>query len=214
MIFHRFASTVAASVFLFTVSASLSAQTVLRAGWRVQSSAQVPASGGQISEPGFSTRDWYPTSAPQTVFAVLVENGVYKNPYFGMNLRSFPGVEYKIGGQFANEEMPENSPFAVPWWYRTEFQAPTSKAPLQYWLEFRGINYRANIWLNGKKVAGADEVVGAFRRYQFNVTPYIRPEMANVLAVEVLAPKSGHLGIAWVDWNPTPPHKGMGLRPV
>src|ERR1700746_1490116 len=106
MIFHRFASAAAASVFLFTVSASLSAETVLRAGWRVQTAAQVPASGGQISEPGFSTRGWYPTSAPKTVFAVLVENGVYKNPYFAMNLRSFPAVEYKIGGQCVHYEMP------------------------------------------------------------------------------------------------------------
>ncbi len=89
----------------------------------MQSSAQVPASGSQVSEPGFSTRGWYATSTPKTVFAVLVENGVYKHPYYGMNLRSFPGVEYKIGGQFANEEMPANSPYAVPWWYRNEFDS-------------------------------------------------------------------------------------------
>src|SRR5216683_8318426 len=99
----------------FLLATQVTAQTVLRDGWKVQSSAQVSASGGQVSEPGFSTRGWYATSAPRTVFAVLVENGVYKNPYYGMNLRTFPGVEYKIGGQFANEEMPASSPYAVPW---------------------------------------------------------------------------------------------------
>ena len=145
--------------------APIGAQTVLRNGWKVQSSAQIGAPGEKISQPGFSTQGWYRTSAPKTVFAVLVENGVYKNPYYGMNLRSVPGVEYKVGGQFANEEMPANSPFTVPWWYRTEFHAPTSKAAQQYWLDFHGINYRANIWINGAKVAGSDEVVGAFRRY-------------------------------------------------
>jgi exo-1,4-beta-D-glucosaminidase len=211
MTFHRFASAVAASIFLFTVSASLSAQTVLRAGWRVQSSAQVPASGGQISEPGFSTRDWYPTSAPKTVFAVLVENGVYKNPYFAMNLRSFPGVEYKIGGQFANEEMPADSPYAVPWWYRNEFEVPAADKDKQIWMQFRGINYRAEIWINGKKVAGNDQVVGAFRRYDFNVTQFIHPGGKNAVAISVSAPKAGELGITWVDWNPAPPDKDMGL---
>ena len=204
-------SAVAASAFLFLPPASLSAQTVLRAGWKVQSSAQVPASASQVSEPGFSTRGWYPTSAPKTVFAVLVENGVYKNPYFGMNLRSFPGVAYKIGGQFANEELPADSPYAVPWWYRNEFDVPAADKGKQIWMQFRGINYRAEIWINGKKVAGADEVVGAFRRYDFNVTQFIHPGAKNAVAVSVSAPKAGELGITWVDWNPAPPDKDMGL---
>src|SRR4029077_4104199 len=161
--------------------------------------------------PGFSTRGWYPTSTPKTVFAVLVENGVYKNPYFGMNLRSFPGVAYKIGGQFANEEMPADSPYAVPWWYRNEFDVPAADKGKQIWMQFRGINYRAEIWINGKKVAGSDEVVGAFRRYDFNVTEFLRPGAKNAVAVSVSAPKAGELGIPWVDWNPAPPDKDMGL---
>src|SRR5580765_6241428 len=102
------------------------AGTVLRDGWKVQSSAKVSGSAEQVSTVGFSTEGWYSTSAPKTVFAVLVENGVYKDPYFGMNLRSFPGVDYKIGGQFANEEMQPDSPYAVPWWYRKEFEVPAS----------------------------------------------------------------------------------------
>src|SRR6266404_1903395 len=202
---------VAASAFLFSFTASLSAQTVLKDGWRVQSSAQVSAPPSHVSEPGFSTHGWYSTSAPKTVFAVLVENGVYKNPYFGMNLRSFPGVAYKIGGQFANEEMPADSPYAVPWWYRNEFEVPPADRGKQIWMQFRGINYRAEIWINGKKVAGSDQVVGAFRRYEFNVTQYVHPGEKNTLAVGVSAPTAGELGITWVDWNPTPPDKDMGL---
>jgi exo-1,4-beta-D-glucosaminidase len=197
-------------LFVF-LPASLIAQTTLGEGWKVQSSAGVTASAEEVSELGFSTVGWYPTFAPKTVFAVLVENGVYKNPYYGMNLRNLPGVEYKVGGQFANEEMPANSPFAVPWWYRKEFELPVSAKGRQVWMQFRGINYRAEIWINGKKAAGSDEVVGAFRRYDLNVTPYVRPGAKNVVAVAVSAPKAGELGIAWVDWNPTPPDKDMGL---
>ena len=73
----------------------------LQTGWTVQSSAKIAEAPEKISSPGYNTSDWYKASAPETVFAVLVENGVYKDPYFGMNLRSVPGIEYPVGGQFA-----------------------------------------------------------------------------------------------------------------
>ncbi len=183
----------------------------LREGWRVQSSAKVNATPEAVSVAGFDASTWYKTSAPNTVFAVLVDNGVYKNPYFGMNLRSVPGVSYPIGSEFANQEMPADSPYAVPWWYRKEFEVPVQYKGKTVWLAFRGINYRADIWINGKKVAGSDQVVGAFRRYQFDVTSFVKPGAENVVAVEVSAPHANELGITWVDWNPTPPDKDMGL---
>ena len=183
----------------------------LREGWRVQSSAKVSAGAEAVSVVGFDASGWYKTSAPNTVFAVLVENGVYKNPYFGMNLRSVPGVSYPIGSEFANQEMPADSPFAVPWWYRKEFEVPAQFRGKTVWLAFRGINYRADIWINGKKVAGSDQVVGAFRRYEFDVTHFVKAGAKNVVAIEVSAPHANELGITWVDWNPTPPDKDMGL---
>jgi exo-1,4-beta-D-glucosaminidase len=183
----------------------------LREGWAVESSAKVSAGGEAVSAAGFDASSWYKSSAPNTVFAVLVENGVYKDPFFGMNLRSVPGVSYAIGSEFANQEMPENSPFAVPWWYRKEFEVPAAFERKTVWLAFRGINYRADIWINGKKIAGSDKVVGAFRRYEFDVTQFVKAGAKNVVAVEVSAPHAGELGITWVDWNPTPPDKDMGL---
>jgi len=60
--------------------------------------------------------------------------------------------------------MPADSPFAVPWWYRTEFEVPPDLTGRHLWLNFDGINYRANIWLNGHRVARADETAGAYRR--------------------------------------------------
>jgi exo-1,4-beta-D-glucosaminidase len=183
----------------------------LREGWTVQSSAKVSAGGEAVSTAGLDASSWYKASVPNTVFAVLVENGVYKDPYFGMNLRSVPGVSYAIGSQFANQEMPPDSPYAVPWWYRKEFEVPAQFSGKTVWLAFHGINYRADIWINGKKVAGSDEVVGAFRRYEFDVTQYVKAGAKNVVAVEVSAPRANELGITWVDWNPTPPDKDMGL---
>lgn len=183
----------------------------LRDGWAVQSSAKVNADGTTISRVGFSTEGWYKTTAPNTVFAVLVENGVYKDPYFGMNLRSAPGVKYAIGSQFANQEMPEDSPYAAPWWYREEFEVPARFAGKTVWLAFRGINYRADLWINGEKVAGAGQVAGAFRRYEFDVTRFVKAGQKSAVALEISAPKAGELGITFVDWNPTPPDKDMGL---
>ncbi len=205
---------VAALLAAATITAPVShadGDITLREGWAVQSSAKVSATAEAVSIYGFDASSWYKTSAPNTVFAVLVENGVYQDPYFGMNLRSVPGVSYAIGSQFANQEMPENSPFAVPWWYRNEFEVPAQFSGKTVWLAFRGINYRADIWINGKKVAGSDHVVGAFRRYEFDVTQFVKPGAKNVVAVEVSAPHANELGITWVDWNPTPPDKDMGL---
>jgi exo-1,4-beta-D-glucosaminidase len=186
-------------------------EITLRDSWALQSSAKVKATGAQISQPGFSTDGWYKTSVPKTVFAALVENAVYKDPYFGMNLRSIPGVEYKIGSQFSNQEMPQNGPYAVPWWYRCEFFVPADYKGKTIWLAFRGINYRANIWINGRQLAGSDQVVGAFRRYEFDVTSFVKPGASNSVAVQVSAPRAHELGITFVDWNPAPPDKDMGL---
>jgi len=186
-------------------------EITLQDGWAVQSSAKVSGGGEQVSSPGFDASGWYKTTAPKTVFAVLVENGVYKDPYFGMNLRSIPGIEYPIGGQLANLDMPAGSPYAVPWWYRREFEVPKQFKGRTVWMSFRGLNYRAEIWINGKKVAGSDEVVGAFRRYEFDVTAFVHEGGKNVVALAVSAPKAGELGITFVDWNPAPPDKDMGL---
>ncbi len=45
--------------------------------------------------------------------------------------------------------MPEDSPFKPSWWYRTEFAVPAGLAGRTLWLHFDGINYRANVWVNG-----------------------------------------------------------------
>jgi len=205
-----FAALFAAAAILAPISRA-DGDITFRDGWAVQSSAKVSAGGEAISAPGFDASSWYKASVPNTVFAVLVENGVYKNPYFGMNLRNVPGVEYKIGSEFANQEMPSDSPYNVPWWYRADFTVPADYKGKTVWLAFRGINYRADIWVNGKKLAGSDKVVGAFRRYEFDVTSFVKPGAKNAVAVSVSAPHANELGITWVDWNPTPPDKDMGL---
>src|SRR5712691_4732297 len=188
-----------------------SGKFVLRDGSTLQSSAKLEQKGEVISTPHFQARSWYTVTVPTTVVAALVKQKVYPDPYFGMNLRQFRGVTYPIGANFSNIPMEPDSPFAVSWWYRKEFVLPADYKGKTLWLNFQGINYRANIWLNGKQIAKSDDVAGAWRTYEFNVTDAAKVGATNVLAVQVFSPTDLDLAITFVDWNPTPPDKNMGL---
>src|SRR6266496_1795305 len=119
----------------------------LRDGWRIQSSYKVEKSGSVVSTPGFPDASWYSASVPTTVVSALVKLKQYPDPDFGMNLRKLPGVTYPIGENFSNIPMRQDSPFMVPWWVRTSFVLPASYKGKTIWLNFGGINYRANIFL-------------------------------------------------------------------
>jgi exo-1,4-beta-D-glucosaminidase len=182
----------------------------LRDGWALQSSAKVAANGEAISGESYKTSDWIQADVPTTVVAAQVKDGLLPDPFYGMNLRQYPGVSYPIGSNFSNIPMPPDSPYAVSWWYRKEFTLPNVYTGKTVWLNFRGINYRANIFLNGKPIANSNDVAGAWRTYEFNVTSAIKAG-TNVLAVQVWAPTENSLAITFVDWNPSPPDKNMGL---
>jgi exo-1,4-beta-D-glucosaminidase len=78
------------------------------------------------------------------------------------------------------------------------------------WLHFLGINYRANVWVNGQKVADQRDTAGTFRTFEFEVTKLLRGGK-NAIALEIFAPQKDDLGITWVDWNPTPADKDLGI---
>jgi len=183
----------------------------LRDGWNLQSSCKVEAKGETVSTPAFQPKDWYAVTVPTTVVAALVKHKVYPDPFFGTNLRTFPGVTYPIGTNFSGIPMQADSPFIVPWWYRKEFVLPASFKGKTIWLNFGGINYRANIWLNGKQLAKSEDVAGAWRTYEFDITDFAVLGKPNVLALQVFSPTDTDLAITFVDWNPAPPDKNMGL---
>jgi len=187
------------------------AKLPLSDGWALQTSAKVAAKGEVISTPQFSPKGWHEVTVPTTVVAALVKDKTLPEPFSGMNLRSFPGVTYPIGGNFSNIAMQPDSPYAVSWWYRKAFTVPASYKSKTIWLKFNGINYSANIWLNGKQIASADDVAGAWRTYEFNITAAAKPGAENVLAAQVFSPTEHDLAITFVDWNPAPPDKNMGL---
>lgn len=165
--------------------------------WTMQSADQLDADGSQISTSSFKPDGWYEVRTPSTVLAALVDAGEYPNPYFGKNLNTIPKQR-----------------FAQCWWYRSEFDLTETQATDTTLLEFDGINYAANIWLNGRRIANAKQVRGAFRRFRFDISPWVQAS-GNSLAVQVLPPRPGDFSTGFVDWNPPPPDRNMGLfRPV
>ena len=197
---------------LLALTAGVAGQPLfLRDGWAIQSSDEVHEKGDAVSVPGYKTRDWYRATLPATVLSALIQNHVYSDPYTGMNLRSIAGTEYPIPMNYSNIPMPPDSPFRYSWWYRTEFKLPAEDRGKTLWLNFDGINFRANVWMNGKQVAPATDMKGAWRLFNFDVTNVARAGETNSLAIEVFPPTPHDLAITFVDWNPMPADKGMGI---
>jgi exo-1,4-beta-D-glucosaminidase len=129
--------------------------------------------------------------------AALVANGRYPDLYLGTDLEEVDAKQ-----------------FSGPWWYRTEFEISEADANKIARLQFAGINYSADIWLNGEQLAARNMVVGAFRVHELDVSGRL-PAGQNVLAVAVHPPQPGDFTIGFVDWNPRPPDNNMGIwRPV
>jgi exo-1,4-beta-D-glucosaminidase len=145
------------------------------------------------------------------VLSALVRDGVYPDPYTGANLLSIPGTSYPVFSNFSNIRMPPDSPFRHSWWYRTDFTIPGEYRGRTLWLGFDGVNYRANVWMNGMRIASADELAGTWRLFELDVTAAAHPGETNALAVEVLPPQPHDLATTLVDWAPMPPDKQMGL---
>ncbi len=176
---------------------TLAYEISLDKGWLIQAEEKTAAGGETLSGPKADLTGWLPAEVPSTVLAVLIKNGEYSDLFFGKNLEKIPRER-----------------FAGAWWYRTEFVLPEKMSGRCVRLIFHGVNYRANVWLNGEKIAGQDEILGAFRVFELDVSRTVRAGK-NFLAVEVFPPKPGDFSIGFVDWNPQPPDKNMGLwRPV
>jgi len=171
---------------------------ILKDDWYIQSSSLCKDKGKIISLPEYKAVGWQKTFIPSTVLGALVRNGVYKDIYPDKNLEKIPREQ-----------------FLVPWWFRKEMRLSDDRSGFSIArLILEGINYRANIWFNGNRIATTDEVTGSFRIFDFDITSFINSGK-NVLALEVFPPQPGDFSIGFVDWNPEPPDRNMGVwRPV
>lgn len=194
-----------------SAGAAGAASVSLNAAWQLQSSCDAKATGEQVSAVGFDAKGWHKATVPNTVVGALVDDKTYPDPTYGTNLKNLPGMNYSSATFFALQDMPEGSPFKCSWWWRKEFNVPESYVKKHLALHFPGINYRADVWVNGKKIADKKDVVGTYRIFEFDITRVAKVGDVNAVALEIFAPEKNDLGITWVDWNPTPADKDMGI---
>jgi beta-mannosidase len=71
------------------------------------------------------------------------------------------------------------------WWYTRSFSSPGLLAAQQAQLVFDGVDYFADVWMNGEKL-GSHE--GAYTRFAFDVTNRLHTKGDNYLAVRVTSP--------------------------
>jgi len=175
----------------FVISATQASDSkfILALDWLVQSSILVPETGDLISTPLFEPEDWYPTRVPTTVLTALVKNGVYPDPTIGMNNMKIPDASDDFNKEYGltrYSHLPDKrNPWKDPYWFRTQFQVPPDYQGRWVWLHFEGINYRADVWLNGHLIADSSRMVGMFGQWAFDVSEAIRIGRENVLAVNV-----------------------------
>lgn len=181
-------------------------------GWSLQTSARVEETGETLSTPDSRIINWHAAVVPGTIVASLANDNLIPDPNYGVNLRNLIGPKFEANKEQNDLAMDPESPFFIPWWYRTEFTVPESNKGKTLWLHFGGINYRADIWVNGRQIADQGTTVGAWRVYDFDITKLARVGASNAIAVRVFPPTHPYdLALSYVDWNPGSPDRQAGL---
>jgi exo-1,4-beta-D-glucosaminidase len=154
----------------------------------------VLAEGWTLSREGAT--ETFAAQAPSTVAGTLADAG-----YFGEDLL--------VGW---NYEKVDKAIFDDSWTYTTVFAGKPGKGQHAE-LVFDGLDYYADIFLNGKQLASADTTFGVFIRRKYDVTGLLKAR--NKLEVKLRRAQKGDLNIGFVDWNPRPLDESMGItRPV
>jgi beta-mannosidase len=138
----------------------------IASGWRLAAESKTSGDGAGISSPNCDTSSWIDAIVPGTVLTSMVAAGIYPDPLYGENNRNIP------------ESLNKSA-----YWYRTAFDVPKDYKNKTIWLNFSGINYMAEVWVNGRH---AGSIKGAFARGIFDVTTFVSPGKRSVLAVQIL----------------------------
>lgn len=133
--------------------------------WRIQRESEVRWSGEIVSIPGCPVKDWIPATVPGTVLTSYVNAGAVADQNYDDNM-------YYTSESFFNSNF----------WYRREFNVPKEWNGKRIYINLDGINWKAQIWLNGRKV---NRIEGAFTRGKFEITSLLHANTTNVLAIEI-----------------------------
>ncbi len=161
--------------------------------WQLQPLGKWSEDGKLIESDVYTDENIINCSVPNTVMGALTASGKYADIYFSDNL------ERVLTEWFKNH-----------WRYLKKFDMNQNLSGIFSRLCFDGINYSADIFLNGEKIGAADTIRGAFNRFEFDVTERLKSK-GNELEVRVFPPKLGDFTVGFVDWTPRPPDNNMGL---
>ena len=149
-------------------------KTLIHSDWYARKANEVKMDGNRLSAAPLDKTGWFPARVPGTVLTTLLENHMYPAPEFGLNNNLIPDI-HEVGNDF------------YTYWFTRQFTINNLPEGRNVWLNFRGINYKAEIFLNGKRI-NRNTHEGMFLRKTFNITPYLRTDAPNVLAVLVYPP--------------------------
>ncbi len=144
-----------------------------KAVWLMRKAGEVTDKTEDISSVDYVPKGWTKAIVPGTVLNSLVAQGVYPEPYFGLNNKITSGLIpdlNTVGRDF------------YTYWFRTEFEGVEVKKGERLWMQIDGVNYRAEFWFNSKMVAN---IAGMFCQEVVDVTDYIHSDTKNVLAVKI-----------------------------
>ncbi|MFD1257806.1 beta galactosidase jelly roll domain-containing protein [Mucilaginibacter terrae] len=158
--------------------------------FQLQSSFIVKEGGQELSGNNYKANTaWYPVKVPSTVLTGLVANKVYPSPYQALNNMRIPDASDEFNKQYDLEKFSHipgtPNPWKKPYWYRTTFKVPAGDKGKIFQLIFKGINYRAEVWLNGKRIADSTQMAGMFAAYNLPVSNHILAGAVNTLAVKI-----------------------------
>ena len=141
--------------------------------WKIQRASQVSETGEGISQTGFRSNEWVAATVPGTALVSYRNVGALPDPNFSDN-------QLMISESFFNSDF----------WYRDEFIVPDKFKGTRMFLNFDGINWKADVFVNGKN---AGRIEGAFIRVKFDVTDLVKSGQNNAIAV--LIHKNDHIGV-------------------
>ncbi|MFD2572794.1 glycoside hydrolase family 2 TIM barrel-domain containing protein [Spirosoma soli] len=170
---NRFSSWLPSVLLLIPLAVYSQTEYELNAGWQCRSISNVKDNGSTISSPRYSLNGWQPAVVPGTVLTTLLANKQVPDPFYGMNNKRIPDI-YHAGRD------------SYTYWFVRDFRE-MPKAGEQVWLNFRGVNYSCDVFLNGNKL-NQKLHQGMFLRQTYNITSLLRPDGQNRLAVVVYPP--------------------------
>ena len=146
---------------------------IISDGWELKAAKQINSTGVEITKGSYPTSSWINATVPGTILTTLVNRGYYPEPLYGLNNMAIPDTLCR-----------------TDWWYRTVMPIPPGVENKRIQLILNGINYKAEVWLNGSLLG---TITGAFIRGQFDITSFLHKDGTNILAVHILPPP--HPGI-------------------